>query len=82
MKAIELDDLRADPMRIRRALESGEGLFVGNHDRPVAEAHPTVPRRPFGLAAGKIQITDDFDSPLPAEILHGFGETDDRDIAR
>jgi antitoxin (DNA-binding transcriptional repressor) of toxin-antitoxin stability system len=78
MKTIELDDLRADPVRFIRELESGEDFVVVDHSRTVAEVHaivaPTATRRPFGLAAGKIQIADDFDAPLPDEILRDFGE--------
>ncbi len=29
-------------------------------------------RRPFGLAKGEFVVPDDFDAPLPEEILAGF----------
>lgn len=29
-------------------------------------------RRPFGLAAGEFVVPDDFDDPLPVEILRDF----------
>lgn len=29
-------------------------------------------RRPFGLAAGEFVVPDDFDDPLPEEIMHDF----------
>ncbi|MEX0671176.1 MAG: hypothetical protein WD060_12040 [Pirellulales bacterium] len=44
--------------------------------RPVAECRPVAPAhsapRPFGLAAGSFTVPDDFDSPLPADILREF----------
>lgn len=30
------------------------------------------PLRPFGLCAGEFTVPDDFDDPLPEEILKGF----------
>lgn len=32
---------------------------------------PTEPR-PFGLCAGQIQVPDDFDAPLPEDVLRSF----------
>ena len=37
---------------------------------PAAQLGP----RPFGLCAGVFVVPDDFDSPLPEEILRGFEE--------
>ena len=78
MKTFELDEFRADPERLVHEIESGEDFVVVDHDRPVAEVHTVPPkstkRRSFGHAAGKIQIADDFDAPLPDDILRDFGE--------
>ncbi|MBD2356654.1 prevent-host-death protein [Tolypothrix sp. FACHB-123] len=30
------------------------------------------PRRPFGLCAGEFSVPDDFDAPLPEDILSAF----------
>lgn len=79
MKTIELDEFRANPERFVHEIESGEDFTVVDHDRTVAEVHAvsqkSTKRRPLGLAAGKIQIADDFDAPLPEEVLRDFGET-------
>jgi antitoxin (DNA-binding transcriptional repressor) of toxin-antitoxin stability system len=44
--------------------------------RPVAELRPVaVPSpdpRPFGLAAGTFVVPDDFDAPLPDDVLREF----------
>ena len=57
-----------------RVLE-GETLVVTKHDQPIAEIRPIelvrLPR-PFGLAAGTFVVSDDFDDPLPEEILRDF----------
>jgi len=49
---------------------------VARGGRPVAELRP-VPAarsglRPFGLCAGAFTVSDDFDAPLPEEVLRGF----------
>ena len=59
---------------LHRVVE-GETLVVTEHDRPIAEIRPVdrirLPR-PFGLAAGTFVVPDDFDDPLPEEILRDF----------
>lgn len=77
MKAIELDDLCADSARILGKLEPGENLVIGNQDRPVAEVQPrhvsSMQPRPCGLYAGQFRVPDDFNDPLPEDILADFG---------
>ncbi|MEH1868185.1 MAG: hypothetical protein V7K69_24755 [Nostoc sp.] len=45
-------------------------------DKPIAEIKPVSPIsqqiRPYGLCAGEFIVPDDFDSPLPEEILNSF----------
>lgn len=38
----------------------------------LADDAMTGAKRPAGLAAGEFVVPDDFDNPLPAEILFGF----------
>src|SRR5213078_2223113 len=56
-------------------VEAGEHVVVARGGRPVAELRPapaTQPGpRPFGLCAGAFTVPDDFDAPLPEEILRG-----------
>ncbi len=44
--------------------------------KPVAEVKPVVTPagtlRPFGLCAGEFTVPDDFDAPLPEDILKAF----------
>ncbi|HEX7184139.1 MAG TPA: type II toxin-antitoxin system Phd/YefM family antitoxin [Thermoanaerobaculia bacterium] len=57
-------------------VEAGEHLIVVRGGRPVAElrpVHATQPGpRPFGLCAGAFTAPDDFDAPLPEEIMRSF----------
>ena len=53
----------------------GETIVVYRGERPVAEIRPateTETLRPFGLAAGQFVVPDDFDDPLPDELLDAF----------
>jgi antitoxin (DNA-binding transcriptional repressor) of toxin-antitoxin stability system len=48
---------------------------VKRADKPIARLIPFVarrPERPFGLFAGEIVIHEDFDDPLPAEMIRAF----------
>jgi antitoxin (DNA-binding transcriptional repressor) of toxin-antitoxin stability system len=76
MSTVSLQDVQRDPAAPLARVEAGETLLVVRGDRPVAEIRP-VPApppgpRPLGLAAGQFVVPDDFDAPLPEEILREF----------
>jgi prevent-host-death family protein len=76
MGTVSLKELQRDPDALLDRVESGEHLVVVRGGRPVAELRP-VPTtrtgpRPFGLCAGAFKVPDDFDAPLPEEILREF----------
>ena len=54
---------------------AGEEVIVAKSGKPVAKIvpfeKPTQNRKP-GSAKGKLIIADDFDAPLPDDILQGF----------
>ena len=80
MVRISLDEMSRDPGRYIREVEGGETVVVTRADRPVAEIRPVAPHagtgngkaRPSGLAAGQFRVPDDFDAPLPADVLDAF----------
>jgi prevent-host-death family protein len=76
MSTVSLRDLQQDADAVLVRVEAGEHLVVVRRGRPVAELRPapaTQPGpRPFGLCAGAFTVPDDFDSPLPEEILREF----------
>ncbi|MDR7555457.1 MAG: type II toxin-antitoxin system Phd/YefM family antitoxin [Armatimonadota bacterium] len=61
--------------RLLRRVETGEEVVIMRADTPVARLVP-VRRKPaarrLGLDRGKVTIADDFDAPLPDEILATF----------
>lgn len=76
MIRINLDEINSDFAAYLKRVENGETLILMSSDRPVAELRPIPPEastvRPFGLCAGEFSVPDDFDAPLPAEILSEF----------
>jgi antitoxin (DNA-binding transcriptional repressor) of toxin-antitoxin stability system len=76
MSTISIQDVQRDPLGCLRRVEDGETLIVLRGEHPVAEIKPVAPPslqpRPFGLCAGQFTVPDDFDQPLPEEILEEF----------
>ena len=77
MTTIKIDEMRCDPLGCLRRVEEGETLVVVRDDQPVAEIRPIAAAasqlRPFGLCAGEFTVPEDFDHPLPDEVLEDFG---------
>jgi antitoxin (DNA-binding transcriptional repressor) of toxin-antitoxin stability system len=76
MGTVSLQEIRSNPEALLDRVEAGERLLVLRGGRPVAELRP-VPTlqtgpRPFGLSAGAFTVPDDFDVPLPEDILRAF----------
>lgn len=70
------DELRHNLSAYLRRVEAGETVLIMRADIPVAELKPipSTPAdlRPIGLAAGDFTVPDDFDAPLPPDILADF----------
>ena len=59
---------------VKRAA-GGETIFIGSYGRAEAALISAADRKPkkrLGLSAGRLIIPDDFDAPLPQEILAAF----------
>jgi antitoxin (DNA-binding transcriptional repressor) of toxin-antitoxin stability system len=80
MVRVSVDEISRDPARFISKAEAGETILVTRADQPVAEIRPVDGRtagksaslRPWGLAAGEFRVPDDFDAPLPTEVLDAF----------
>jgi len=72
---LTFDELRRNPDDVLRRVRAGEHLLVVDAERPLFEIHPVeaaAARRKLGLCAGEFVVPDDFDAPLPDEILATF----------
>ena len=76
MVTISADEMQKDLPNYLRLVKTGETLVITQADEPVAEVKPVVQvahePRPFGLCAGEFVVPDDFDAPLPDEVLDAF----------
>ncbi|HEY9622963.1 MAG TPA: type II toxin-antitoxin system Phd/YefM family antitoxin [Crinalium sp.] len=75
MLNVTVDEIQRDPLKYLRQVEEGETLVILRSDQPIAELRPVVnPKklRPFGLCAGEFTVPDDFDDPLPEDMLSAF----------
>ena len=76
MKKVSIAEAKAQLSSLLDEVEHGEAVTITRHNVPVAEIR-AVPRlggtpRPWGLAKGTFTVPDDFDAPLPDEILDAF----------
>lgn len=76
MLNVTIDELQRDPLKYLRQVEAGVTFVILQLDKPIAELRPVSSSikqlRPFGLCAGEFTVPDDFDAPLPEEILSVF----------
>ena len=76
MITIGIEDIQQDLLDYLRKVEAGETVIILRADKPVAEIKPVTPHakvlRPFGLCAGEFTVPDDFDAPLPEDLLRQF----------
>jgi prevent-host-death family protein len=76
---VSLDEIKQDLSNYVQRVQAGEIFVVTKAGKPVAEIRPIATaqqyQRPFGLAAGQFTIPDDFDAPLPDQIVREFEES-------
>lgn len=77
MTTITPEELGREPLHLLERVEAGERIRIVRGTRVVAEFAPVSPagrlgQRPFGLAAGQFRLPDDFDAPLPEDLLREF----------
>lgn len=78
MTTITLDEIQRDLVGYLHRVQAGETLLIVQADQPIAEIKPASSNpvakqlRPFGLCAGEFVVPDDFDAPLPEDVLDSF----------
>jgi antitoxin (DNA-binding transcriptional repressor) of toxin-antitoxin stability system len=75
MLNVTVDEIQRDPSKFLRQVEAGETFVILQADKPIAELRPISSNkqlRPFGLCAGEFTVPDNFDAPLPEDILSAF----------
>ena len=75
MRTINIHQAKTHFSKLVDAVMEGESIVIAKAGKPVAKIVPIEakkPKRQFGLLKGKIKIADDFDAPLPEDILNAF----------
>ena len=75
MQTVNIHEAKTHLSRLIEEVAEGEEVVIAKAGKPVVRMVPFVkpksPRRLGGLK-GKIRTTDDFDAPLPDELLAAF----------
>ena len=75
MRQINIHEAKTHLSRLVEAAAGGDDIIIAKAGKPVARlvALDQAPRsRRRGRLKGKIWIADDFDAPLPAEVIAAF----------
>lgn len=78
MRTVNVHEAKTHLSRLLEAVEAGEEVLIARAGRPVARLGPlrgVAPPRRLGVLAGRFAVPDDWDAPLPADVLDAFGGT-------
>ena len=84
MKTVGLAEAKATLSALLDRVEKGETVTITRHNQAVAELRPLKAPvkglRPWGLAKGQFVVPDDFNDPLPDDLLDLFDGKNDKDL--
>jgi prevent-host-death family protein len=71
---VGVHEAKTNLSRLLRRVAAGEEVTITRAGEPVARLVPvrTRKRRTLGRDSGRVRIADDFDAPLPADVLADF----------
>jgi prevent-host-death family protein len=75
MRTVNIHAAKTQLSRLVEAAAAGEEIIIAKAGKPVARLGPLAAsrqKRGLGVLAGKLQITKDFDAPLPDEVVDAF----------
>jgi prevent-host-death family protein len=78
MKIVNIYEAKTHLSRLLREVASGTEIVIAKDGHPLARLVPievSSGTRELGFAAGRVRISEDFDSPLPADLLDEFDAT-------
>ncbi len=75
MRTINIHEAKTHLSRLVEEVSAGEELTIAKAGKPLARLVPIKPakqvRKP-GFLKGKMRIANDFDAPLPSELIDAF----------
>jgi prevent-host-death family protein len=75
MKTVNIHAAKTHLSRLVEDVAAGEEVIIAKHGKPMVRLVPldaAAKKRVLGRLAGKIRIPDDFDDPLPDDMLKSF----------
>jgi prevent-host-death family protein len=74
MAQVSIHEAKTHLSRLLRQVTAGEEIVIAKAGRPIARLVPVEPqrRRVLGRDAGLFEVPEDFDAPLPEEVLADF----------
>ena len=72
---VNIHEAKTHFSRLLQRVANGEEVIIARAGVPVARLVPVVQKqdvRPLGFARGEVWVADDFDAPLPDELLKQF----------
>lgn len=78
MITVNLDEFQQNLLGFIRLIQEGNSLVITQADQPIAEVKPIPTHqpqkqpRPLGLCEGEFVVPDDFNAPLPEDIINLF----------
>ncbi|MBN3733154.1 type II toxin-antitoxin system Phd/YefM family antitoxin [Burkholderia sp. Tr-20390] len=75
MHTVNIHDAKTNFSRLVDAAAAGEEIVIAKAGKPAARLVPIEPvkrQRRFGGLKGKGRVADDFDAPLPDDVLASF----------
>ena len=76
MLQVSIDEVQRNLLAYLHRVEAGDTVIILKGGKPVAEMKPfatnTDKWRPFGLCAGEFTVPEDFDEPLPEQMIEEY----------
>lgn len=75
MTIVNIHAAKTHLSRLLDDVAAGAEIVIAKHGKPVARLVPLTPvseKRPLGRLARELRVPDDFDEPLPDDVLRGF----------
>lgn len=75
---VNISEAKTQLSRLVDRAAAGENIVIAKYGRPIAKLSRLEPTRRtiiFGLLEGQIEVPDDFDAPLPDDVLAEFYES-------
>ena len=76
MKTVNIHAAKTHLSTLVEEAAAGEEIIIAKAGKPMARLAPLEGkniRKTLGMLKGKVRVSEDFDAPLPPEILRGFG---------